>query len=218
VEEIDWSVGEIVSVLKKLSLETKTIIIFASDNGPWYEGSSGIFRGRKGQSYEGGFRVPFIVRWSGEVPAGKVSPAPVMNLDLFPTLLFMAGVALPEDRIIDGKNIQGLLSGAETASPHDAIYFYHYDLLEGVRAGRWKYFRKLNRYAWPIPLDAAKVSNALGKSQLGDRWPLLYDLSVDPSESYNVISTYADIGEKMHRKLLEWELQARKNPRGFLIR
>ncbi len=218
VEEIDWSVGEIVKGLKEMNLETNTIIFFASDNGPWYEGGSGLLRGRKGQSYEGGFRVPFIVSWPGKVPAQTVSHAPVMNLDLFPTILALAGLGLPEDRIIDGQNILKLITGEESDSPHDVIFFYHYDLLEGIRAGEWKYFRKLNRYTWPIPLDAAKVSNALGKSQLGDRWPLLYNLSVDPSESYNVIQTYPEVAEKLQGKLLKWELEAQKNPRGFFVR
>jgi uncharacterized sulfatase len=218
VEEIDWSVGEILKSLKEINRETNTIIFFASDNGPWYEGSSGALRGRKGQSYEGGFRVPFIVNWPAKVQPGTVSRAPVLNLDLFPTLLALSGLALPEDRIIDGKNIQGLLMGEEIDSPHEAIFFYHYDLLEGVRAGQWKYFRKLNRYVWPIPLDAATVPDKLGKSQLGSRWPLLYNLSVDPSESYNVIDTYPDIGQKLCTRLIEWEKESRKNPRGFFTR
>lgn len=218
VEEIDWSVGEVLRKLKEMNLETDTILFFASDNGPWYEGNPGRLRGRKGQSYEGGFRVPFMVSWPGKVPARTVSRAPLLNLDLFPTLLALSGLAPPEDRIIDGQNILGLITGKETGSPHDAIFFYHYDLLEGVRAGEWKYFRKLNRYTWPIPLDAARVSNALGKSQLGERWPLLYNLSVDPSESYNVIHTYPEVAEKLNKKLLKWEEEAHRNPRGLLVR
>ena len=162
--------------------------------------------------------MPFIVRWPGRVEPGQVCGAPVLNLDLFPTLLSVAGVTLPEDRLIDGRNIEGLLTGADTESPHDAIYFYHYDQLEGVRAGQWKYFRKLNRYTWPVPLDAARISNALGKSQLGNRWPLLYNLSLDPSESYNVIDTHPDIAEKLQDQLLGWEADSRQNPRGFLVR
>jgi uncharacterized sulfatase len=215
VEEIDWSVGEIVRSLKKWNLDSNTIIIFTSDNGPWYEGSPGGLRGRKGQSYEGGFKVPLIVSWPGNIQPGKVSRAPLLNLDLFPTLVSLAGVALPEDRVIDGRNIQGLLTGQQTDSPHEAIYFYHYDLLEGIRVGQWKYFRRFNRYTWPIPLDAATIPHKLGKSQLGNRWPLLYNLSVDPSESYNVIDTYPDIGEKLRTRLVGWELATRKNPRGF---
>lgn len=216
VEEIDWSLGEIINTLRKQKIEQNTIIMFTSDNGPWYEGSPGSLRGRKGQSYEGGFRVPFIAKWPGHIPPGTVSSEPAINLDLFPTLLSLTGIGHPTDRIIDGKDINGLLSGRNPRSPHDAVYFYHYDQLEGVRSGKWKYFRKLNRYVWPIPLDAETLPDAMGKKQLGSRAPLLYDLSVDPGENYNAINTYPDIAEKMNKLLVEWEKQAKKNPRGFL--
>jgi hypothetical protein len=75
----------------------------------------------------------------------------------------------------------------------------------------------LNRYVWPIPLDAESLPDAMGKKQLGNRAPLLYDLSVDPGESYNVIDTYPDVARKLHRILVEWEEQTKKNPRGFLV-
>jgi arylsulfatase A-like enzyme len=217
VEEIDWSVGEIMNKLKELKIEDNTIIFFTSDNGPWYEGSPGVFRGRKGQSHEGGFRVPFIVKWPGHTKPGTVSSEPVVNLDIFPTLLSLAGIESPSDRIIDGKNIGELLSGQNQKSPHGSIYFYHYDQLEGIRSGKWKYFRKLNRYVWPVPLDAEALPSAMGKKQLGNRGPLLYDLSIDPGENYNVINTYPDIAVKMENMLVEWEEQIKKNPRGFLI-
>ena len=216
VEEIDWSLGEIIKALRAQGIEENTLILFTSDNGPWYEGSPGAFRGRKGQSYEGGLRVPFIAKWPGHIRSGTASSEPAVNLDIFPTLLSLVGVERPADRVIDGKNIAGLLSGNDPRSPHEAIYFYHYDQLEGVRLGNWKYFRKLNRYAWPIPLDAEYLPDAMGKKQLGNRAPLLYDLSVDPGESYNVIDTYPDVAGKLHRILIEWEEQTKKNPRGFL--
>jgi uncharacterized sulfatase len=215
VEEIDWSVGEIINALQKQKIEQNTLLIFTSDNGPWYEGSPGTFRGRKGQSYEGGFRVPFIAKWPGHIRPGAISTETAINLDIFPTLLSLAGIEQPSDRIIDGKNIDGLLSGRNPKSPHEAVYFYHYDQLEGIRYGKWKYFRKLNRYVWPTPLDAEALPDAIGKKQLGNRAPLLYDLSIDPGESYNAINTYPDIAEKLHVMLLEWEKQAKKNPRGF---
>jgi len=217
VEEIDWSVGEIIKTLRERKIEQNTLLLFTSDNGPWYEGSPGVFRGRKGQSYEGGFRVPFIAKWPGHIRPGTVSAEPVINLDIFPTLLSLTGMEHPSDRIIDGKNIEGLFSGRNPRSPHDTIYFYHYDQLEGVRLGKWKYFGKLNRYVWPVPLDAESLPSAMGKKQLGNRGPLLYDLSVDPGENYNVINTYPDVAEKMHDILVEWEQQAKKNPRGFLV-
>lgn len=216
VEEIDWSVGEIIKALRQQNLEKNTLIFFTSDNGPWYEGSPGGLRGRKGQSYEGGFRVPFMAKWPGRIMSGTVSSEPAINLDIFPTLLSLAGIEHPSDRIIDGKNIEGLLSGRNPQSPHEAIYFYHYDRLEGVRSGRWKYFRKLNRYVWPVPLDAESLPDALGKKTLGNRAPLLYDIYTDPGENYNVIDTYPDVAKRMDAMLINWEKLTKKNTRGFL--
>jgi len=215
VEEIDWSVGEIVKRLREKGLEYNTLIIFSSDNGPWYEGSPGSFRGRKGQSYEGGFRVPFIAAWPETIPAGRVSNTPFMNLDLYPTLFHLAGVELPGDRIIDGRNIYQLLTGEDDKAPHEAIFFYHYDILEGVRMGRWKYFERINRYVWPVPMDAAPIPDALGKKQMGNRWPLLYDLENDPGENYNVINTYPDVARRLKSTMDAWERAARRDPRGF---
>jgi uncharacterized sulfatase len=215
VEEIDWSVGQILQLLKKKGIDEKTIIIFTSDNGPWFEGSADNLRGRKGQSNEGGFKVPFIVRWKGTIPAGKVTRQPAMNIDLFPTLLALAGVGLPQDRIIDGKNILGLLKG-DDKPVHEDLYFYHYDLLVGMRWGKWKYYSKIDRYVWPIPLDSTDLANKLGKDQLGYRWPLLYNLEKDPGEAYNVIDTYPDIAKKLAQKLETWEKETMKNPRGFI--
>lgn len=214
VEEIDWSVGEIVKTLKAKGIEGKTLIMFSSDNGPWYEGSGGNLRGRKGQSNEGGFKVPFVVQWKDGIPGGKVTRSPVMNIDIFPTLLSLAGVELPQDRIIDGKDIIGLLRGNDNPV-HEELYFYHYDLLVGIRSGKWKYYSKIDRYVWPIPLDSTALANLLGKEQLGYRWPLLYNLEKDPGEAYNLIETHPKVAERLQRKLEQWENETRKNPRGF---
>jgi arylsulfatase A len=199
-----------------MGVEKNTLIIFTSDNGPWFEGSPGPFRGRKGQSYEGGFHVPMIARLPGRIPAGTECSVPLMNTDLYPTLLSLAGVNLPKDRIIDGRNILDLLTGKRTDTPHDALFFYHYDRLEGVRVGQWKYFRKLHRYVWPVPLDAAAIANKLGKDQLGYRWPLLYNLEIDPGENYNVIDTYPDIANKLENTMQRWEAEAKNNPGGWI--
>jgi hypothetical protein len=111
VSEFDWSVGEIVAALQRLGLADDTLVVVTSDNGPWFEGSPGGLRGRKGQSYEGGFRVPFVAWWPGRVPAGSVSDVPAMNIDLFPTFLGLAGLALPADRVIDGVDLWPVLAG-----------------------------------------------------------------------------------------------------------
>lgn len=215
VEEIDWSVGRIAALLRTLGLTDNTLLIFTSDNGPWYEGSAGLLRGRKGQSLEGGFRVPFIARWPARIPANAVSSAATINLDLFPTLFGLAGLSLPEDRLIDGRDMIGLLMGADEPDTHENFYFYHYDRLEAVRSGRWKYYRRVNRYTWPIPLDAAAVPNSLGEKQLGDRWPLLFDLESDPGESYNLRRTHPQVAEKLEKQLRSWEVSVKKDPRGF---
>lgn len=216
VEEIDWSVGRLVATLRETGADDNTLVFFTSDNGPWFEGSAGPYRGRKGQSYEGGFHVPMIARWPAGLPAGTECREPWMNIDLYPTILSLAGVPLPEDRIVDGRNVLDLIAGRESRSPHDALFFYHFDQLEGIRAGQWKYFRRLNRYVWPIPLDAAPIPDKLGRSQLGNRWPLLYNLPIDPGENYNVIDTHPEVAEKLEKVLQQWELEAEKNPGGWL--
>jgi uncharacterized sulfatase len=218
VEELDGSVSEIAQCLKKNGLAENTIIVFTSDNGPWYEGSTGGLRGRKGQSYDGGYRVPFIVRWPGHIPAGSVCSAPAMNLDLFPTLAAAAGITLPTDRAIDGKDIRGLLSGQASASPHDVLYLYHFEELEGVRSGSWKYFRNINGYIWPQPVD--KPTNFMGEIGKGPfrNWPNLYNLEVDREESYNLAERYPEVCKEMLARMVAWEQEVAKNPRGWLSR
>ncbi len=228
VQEVDWSVGEILKCLKRNGLDRNTIVLFTSDNGPWYDGSSGCLRGRKGQSFEGGYRVPLIARWPGRIPAGKVCSEPSMGIDFFPTLLHLAGLSMPEDRIIDGRNIWGILSGKEKKSPHNALYFFHHDELEGVRSGQWKYFRYINTYTWPLPMD--KPNHFIGmvaggrdyKPEGSDvtvptmaTWPVLYNMRTDPAESYNVIKKYPGVAEKLHDTMIRFEKEFVKNPRGW---
>jgi arylsulfatase A-like enzyme len=138
-----------------------------------------------------------------------------MNLDIYPTLFHLAGVEEPRDRVIDGTNIFNILSGSRRQDPHEMILFYHYDLLEGIRIGRWKYFDKMNRYVWPIALDTAPVPNRLGGKQMGTRWPLLYDLENDPGEHYNVINTFPEVAARLRSAMENWERAAKNNPRGF---
>jgi arylsulfatase A len=216
VEELDWSLGEIMKCLERNGIEDNTIVIFTSDNGPWYNGSPGSFRGRKGQSYEGGYRVPFIVKWPGRTRAGMVCSEPAMNIDLFPTLTAAAGLALPSDRIIDGANIGGLITGREAKSPHDALYFYHYEELEGMRRDNWKYFRSINHYTWPQPVD--KKSTFMGKIAKGNfgDWPNLFRLDVDEGECYNQAARYPDVCRGMETAMEKWERQVAANPRGWV--
>jgi uncharacterized sulfatase len=229
VEEVDWSVNEIMKCLQRNGLEKDTLILFTSDNGPWYDGSPGGLRGRKGQSFEGGFRVPMIAWWPGKIPAGSVSTAPTMNIDFFPTCLHLAGLEDPSDRILDGKNMWGLLTGTEKQSPHEALFFFHHNELEGVRAGKWKYFRYTNSYVWPVPLDKPHTmfGNIAGGYEykpegtdisvpaLGSM-PLLYNMELDPEESYNLMKKHPDVGKRMQDLMDQWERDFMKNPRGWI--
>ena len=231
VTEFDWSVGQVVQALRDTGQLENTLVILTSDNGPWFEGSTGGLRGRKGQSYEGGFRVPFIASWPGHISAGIVSHSPAMNIDIFPTALAVAGLSLPSDRVIDGENLMPLLQGDASAAQNAEnrpLYFFHEFDVEAVRRGRWKYIASNSHYVWPIPLDkndlvSGKAANGrdyyppgsdVGIPTLGT-WPLLYDLQIDPGESYNVSKanpeTTAELGEMIER----WHSGFMANPRGW---
>jgi len=212
VEEIDWSVGQLLAALDRNGLQDDTIVMFTSDNGPWYQGSPGAFRGRKGQSYEGGHRVPFIARWPKHIPPGRVSHEPAMNIDIFPTSLALAGLEPPDDRIIDGENIFDLLVAAGSKSPHEYLFFYHQGELEGVRSGRWKYFRSINHYVWPLPLN--KKAGHLIEHTAGPL-PLLFDLEIDPGEAYDVSAKHPDVASSLANRMVEWEASLQRNRAGW---
>ncbi len=135
--ELDWSVGELLAELAKLGLAQDTLVVFTSDNGPSSGGSTGGLRGAKASSYEGGYRVPFLARWPGRIPAGHVNHAPATIADLFTTSLRVAGLALPADRIIDGRDLMPLLTSA-AASPHEVIFGHLGADVATVRDARWK--------------------------------------------------------------------------------
>jgi arylsulfatase A len=175
VEEIDRNVGRLHARLAELGLERDTLTIFTSDNGPWFEGSAGPFRDRKGGgAWEGGFRVPMIARRPGTLQAGRISSAPSSNLDLLPTLLAMAGKP-PAPSELDGADITAVLLG-EAASPHEEIVLFNNARVAAVRAGRWKYVAQSYYRTYDVPLAA-------------NRYPLLFDLETDPGETYSLILT-----------------------------
>jgi arylsulfatase A len=227
-EELDWSVGEIINALEARGLRQNTLVLFTSDNGPWFDGSTQGLRGRKGMPFEGGQRVPMIASWPGTLRAGAQVDAPAMNIDIFPTLLRLAGLDLPTDRIVDGRDIWGLLTGRETASPHDALFFFHDKVIDSVRSGPWKHYRYTDRYYWPVPLD--KPSTLTGKRaqaytytdpktgetiHLLQSFPLLYDLRDDPGESYNVVDRHPDEDKRLRGLIERWEQDFFANPRGW---
>jgi arylsulfatase A-like enzyme len=141
--ELDWSVGQVMDAVKRNGLDDNTLVMFSSDNGPWliygdHAGSAEPLREGKQTSFEGGVREPFIARWPGHIPAGRIAAARVMSIDVLPTLAALANAELPSNRI-DGVNIWPWVSGERTSGePHDALYLYWGRGLEGVISGRWK--------------------------------------------------------------------------------
>ncbi len=160
IEEIDWSVGEVLEALREAGIDEHTLVIFTTDNGatiqPWprrgyRSGSNGPLRGGKNTTWEGGMRVPCIMRWPGKIPAGRVQTELATAMDFLPTAANLAGAAMPTDRVLDGKDIWPLMSmqaGAET--PHEAFSFYRDERLQAVRSG---------------PLEAARVPATVGRGR-----------------------------------------------------
>jgi uncharacterized sulfatase len=227
VEELDWSVGRVIEALRRRGLARDTLVVVTSDNGPWYEGDPGGLRGRKGQSSEGGFRVPFVAWWPGRVPAGAVDDTPAMNIDLLPTFLALAGVTPPEDRVIDGRDLGPVLLG-EGGLPERPLFFLKDHDVEAVRVGRWKYVERNSHYVWPFPLDkpdtaVAWITTSRDYAPPGGgppiatlgTWPALHDLVRDPAEAYDVKDRHPEVVRRLAATLTEWRAALLAEPRGW---
>jgi len=189
IEELDWSVGEILKALKELNLDEKTLVIFTTDNGA-APGSSKPLRAKKGSLYDGGIRVPCIMRWPGKIPAGKVCSEVAATIDVLPTLAGLTGGKVPQDRIIDGKNIWPLMQGLPDAkSPHEAYIVAHGGKV-AVRAGQWKFY--------PWPESAGRRRGQPAKPPVADEAPeQLYDVVADISETTNVAEKHPDVAARL---------------------
>ena len=137
LSELDWSVGQVLAKLKAAGCDDKTLVIFTSDNGAYYGGSSGALRGMKGTAWEGGYRVPCILRWPGRLPAGKTSDALGTTMDLYSTVLAAAGATAPSDRVIDGRNLMPVLMEGKV-DPERTIFGQGRTELATARDSRWK--------------------------------------------------------------------------------
>lgn len=201
IMELDWSVGQIMQALDEEKLASNTILIVISDNGPWLHfgnnaGSAGGFREGKGTSFDGGTRVPCIIRWPEKVAAGDVESELMTTMDILPTIAAATGAPLPTNKI-DGLNFLPLLTGTTKVGPRE-IFYYYYGFnkinLEAIRYKHWKL---------DLPHPSISYENLLGK----DRYPgktkqinvplALYDLSHDPGERYDVSGLYPDVVAKI---------------------
>jgi arylsulfatase A-like enzyme len=190
VEELDWSVGQIVRTLREEGLADNTLVLFTSDNGPWLSygdqgGSAGLLRAGKGTTWEGGMRVPFVAWWPG-----RIRPAVVTDLgttmDLYTTAITLAGGTPPADRPLDGHDIRPTLLGTG-ASPREAVFFWRQRELYAVRQGAWKaHFISEGAYGQ----FGGKVVHET---------PELYNLDQDPSEQFNVAAAHPDVVARLRK-------------------
>lgn len=194
--EVDWSIGEIMKALEENGLEKNTLVIFTSDNGPWlnfgnHAGSTGGLREGKGTSWEGGQRVPCIMRWPGVIPAGTICNKLASSIDILPTIASITGASLPENKI-DGVNILALMRGDKNAEPrHEFYYYYQANALEAVQKDYWKLVlpHTYRSYIGVMP----GVDGWPGKySSLKVEASQLYDLRRDPGEWYDVADAYPE--------------------------
>jgi N-acetylgalactosamine-6-sulfatase len=199
VEELDFHVGRVIQSLKEEGLEDNTLVIITSDNGPWLiwkelGGSSGLFKDGKGSTWEGGHRVPFVV-YAPRMLEPRVDPTLISGLDIFPTLLSIAGYKIDKNRVVDGMDISRLMEDPSQIKKFDNRPFFYFGLgqtLMAVREGKWKLHIK--QYS---QLEGAK------KLYFDGKLPLLFNLDVDPSEQYDLADQYPEVVARLQKLIDE---------------
>ncbi len=206
LEEIDAGVGEIVATLEHTGNLDNTLIIISSDNGPWFLGNAGDHRGRKGNTFEGGMRVPFIAHWPAEIPGGRTEAAMAMGTDMLPTILAILDLPAPVDRVIDGRSILPVLtSGAKT--PHDFLYYYDGVTLFALRDQRFKY-----RGSKGVVYGTDELPIAVSIRQ--KEW--LFDLQGDERESYDTSDRHPQDLQRLRSAFDAKVAEMEVNKRGWL--
>jgi arylsulfatase A-like enzyme len=192
VEELDWSVGQVLDTLRKQGLADNTLVFFTSDNGPWLVkdlagGSAGPLRDGKGSTWEGGMREPGIAWWPGRIKPGVINQQMACSMDLFNTCLTLATVPIPSDRIIDGVDMSPMLLG-KGPGRHNLMIYYNGDELYAVRKGPYKaHFITYSGYSKDAP-------------QKHDP-PLLFDLPNDPGERFDVAADHPEVIADIQREV-----------------
>jgi arylsulfatase A-like enzyme len=197
VTELDWSVGEVLDALERMDIDEETLVVFASDNGPWlrfgnHSGRATPLREGKGTTFEGGVRVPGLARWPGTIPAGLVSEEPIGLIDILPTLADLTASLLPDDRILDGRSVAPILLGRPGAMNSRASQvMYVANQLRSIRVGRYKLH---------LPHFYGSVGRMGRNGSAGTRvWKYtflsLYDVIDDPGELFDLSSFYPDVVE-----------------------
>ncbi len=193
VQEVDWSVGQVLNTVRELGLQDNTLVVFTSDNGgPVNQGANnGPLRGSKGQTFEGGIRTCTIAWWPGKIPAGTSTSAMTSMMDILPTFAKLGGAPLPTDRKLDGVDIWPVLTGDPITPPRDQFYYYRGLNLEAVRSGPWK-------------LHLSLADDGPGRGNNKPR-PQLFSLDDDIGETKDVASEHPDIVARLQKLAKEME-------------
>lgn len=228
IRELDWSTGEVISTLKKLGILENTIVIFMSDNGPWYGGNTGGLKGMKATNWEGGTRVPFIIRYPKRFPQNKIITTPCWSLDILPTLMNLTGIKTDPNIKLDGQDITPIINGKSTS--HSPVFTMKNTKIQTIRDGNWKlflnkpdYFKETNLDTWKDPrAPDGKTIIAPAEQATPEDYPgikplkmkgdmLLFNLDNDRTESTDVSDKNPEIKEKLIREYKKF-LQSLPNP------
>jgi arylsulfatase A len=201
IQDFDSAIGDLLSTLKETGVEENTLVIFTSDNGPWlsygnHAGTKGKLREGKGSVWEGGIRVPFVAKWPGKIPAGRVQTEPAMTIDVLPTIAKIIGAELPK-LPIDGKDIGDLLMAKPGAKSPQEAYFHYYaqNELQAVRSGKWKLILPHNARMIE-EREPGKEGKPAGYKQVKlER--MLFDLDADVGETKNIAEQNPDVVKTM---------------------
>lgn len=203
IKSLDDSVGQLLDALKNLGLEDETIVVFTSDNGH-YKTESNIFnqpyKGQKGQTLEGGIRVPYIFKWKGKIKPGTTSKEPIIHVDIYPTLLGLTKTQQPKDYILDGEDISPILFGKTASTNRDALVW------EYTNYARWNDKKQEFASSWVnvIQIDGFKMTEDI---ETGNYY--LYNLNNDPHENKEVSKQFPKIIEKLKTQLNLWKLKTK---------
>ena len=205
LEEIDDSIGAIATALQQTGNWENTLIIITSDNGPWYLGDAGDHRGRKGNTFEGGMRVPFIAHWPAAIAPGRTEAAMAMGVDLLPTVLDILQLPARDDRLLEGKSILPLLTQGGP-SPHDYLYYYDGETLFAARNQRFK-------YRGPAGVFYSTDQMPIGAAVRQKEW--LFDLAADQRESYDTSNRYPQELKELRAAFEAKQRDMQDNTRGW---
>lgn len=233
MRELDWSVGRILATLRERGLDERTFVFFTSDNGATFGGSNGGLRAMKASTFDGGLRVPAIARWPGMIPPGRVLEQVAASIDIFPTILGAAGAELPQDRVIDGRDLLPLLADRTGESPHEAIYAQGGEELRMIRSGRWKLHVRAPRPGFRCLSDTAGWKDFRGPDGLtiiaqfeqanptdcpgvqtgpAPKPMMLFDMRTDRSEQRDVAASHPEVVARLKAAFDRIDAQA---PREF---